>query len=127
MPALVDRPTAGRAPRRLPRADRPQPHPGDGPLLEPAPRLEAVGRLGVGLDNIDVEACRSRRIEVFPATGANDLAVVEYVITAALMLLRGAWLDAADMLAGPWPRNRLMASRTRRQDHGPRRLRQHRP
>lgn len=79
-----------------------------GSLLERARRLEVVGRLGVGLDNIDVEACRSRRIEVFPATGANDLAVVEYVITAALMLLRGAWLERADMLAGLWPRNRLM-------------------
>ncbi len=79
-----------------------------GPLLEAAPRLEAVGRLGVGLDNIDVAACRARGIEVFPASGANDLSVAEYVITAAMMLLRGAWLATPEMLAGGWPRNRLM-------------------
>ena len=41
----------------------------------PAPVLKVVGRLGVGLDNIDVDACRERRIEVIPATGANALAV----------------------------------------------------
>lgn len=79
-----------------------------GPLLEAAPLLEAVGRLGVGLDNIDVAACRARGIEVFPASGANDLSVAEYVITAAMMLLRGAWLATPEMLAGAWPRNRLM-------------------
>jgi (S)-sulfolactate dehydrogenase len=77
-------------------------------LLDAAPRLQVVGRLGVGLDNIDVEACRSRGIAVHPATGANDLSVAEYVITAALVLLRGAWLSTGDMLAGQWPRGRLM-------------------
>ena len=79
-----------------------------GPLLEAAPRLEAVGRLGVGLDNIDVAACRARGIEVCPASGANDLSVAEYVITAAMVLLRGAWLATPEMLAGGWPRSRLM-------------------
>ncbi len=79
-----------------------------GPLLEAAPRLEAVGRLGVGLDNIDVAACRARGIEVCPASGANDLSVAEYVITAAMLLLRGAWLATPEMIAGGWPRSRLM-------------------
>lgn len=77
-------------------------------LLAAAPRLKVVGRLGVGLDNIDVDACRSRGIDVHPATGANDLSVAEYVVTAALVLLRGAWLSTGDMLAGHWPRGRLM-------------------
>ncbi len=63
-----------------------------------------VGRLGVGLDNIDVEACRARNVAVFPATGANTLSVAEYVITAAAMLLRGAYDRRAAMEAGDWPR-----------------------
>ena len=62
-----------------------------GALLEACRRLEVVGRLGVGLDNIDVETCRARGIAVCPATGANDLAVAEYVIAGVLMLLRGAY------------------------------------
>ncbi len=79
-----------------------------GALLEAAPRLEVVGRLGVGLDNIDVAACERRGIAVYPATGANDLAVAEYVITAALMLLRRAWFATARVAAGEWPRTELM-------------------
>ena len=79
-----------------------------GALLEAAPRLEVVGRLGVGLDNIDVAACEARGIAVYPATGANDLSVAEYVITAALMLLRRAWFATARVAAGEWPRTELM-------------------
>src|SRR5258706_7052791 len=45
-----------------------------GDLLAAATRLRVVGRLGVGLDNIDVVACKARGIEVIPATGANALA-----------------------------------------------------
>lgn len=79
-----------------------------GALLAAATRLEVVGRLGVGLDNIDVAACEARGIAVCPATGANDLSVAEYVITAALMLLRRAWSASARVAAGEWPRTELM-------------------
>lgn len=79
-----------------------------GALLESAVRLEVVGRLGVGLDNIDVRACEARGIAVYPATGANDLSVAEYVITAALMLLRRAWFATARVAAGEWPRTESM-------------------
>lgn len=75
-----------------------------GVLLEAATSLEAVGRLGVGLDNIDVAACRARNIAVYPATGANDVSVAEYVITAMLVLLRGAWSATPEVIAGRWPR-----------------------
>jgi len=40
-------------------------------LLAAAPRLRVVGRLGVGLDNIDLERCKARNVTVIPATGAN--------------------------------------------------------
>ena len=60
-----------------------------------APALKVVGRLGVGLDNIDVGACNERRIEVIPATGANALAVAEYVLGTALFLLRGAYASSS--------------------------------
>lgn len=82
----------------------------DAALLQAAPRLRVVGRLGVGLDNIDLDACRARGIAVCPATGANTLSVAEYVISAALHLVRGAFGPSAHaaMLAGEWPRTRLM-------------------
>lgn len=77
-------------------------------LLDAAPLLKVVGQLGVGLDNIDLEACHRRSIDVKPATGANTLSVVEYVIATALVLVRGAYLDNEDMLAGNWPRDRMI-------------------
>ncbi len=76
----------------------------DRALLDAAPRLRVIGRLGVGLDNIDLEACRERGIAVRPATGANDLAVAEYVIGTALWLLRDLTTATTRMLAGEWPR-----------------------
>ncbi|MCR8724661.1 hydroxyacid dehydrogenase [Frigidibacter sp. ROC022] len=73
-------------------------------LLEASPGLLCVGRLGVGLDNIDLDACKTRGIAVFPATGANSRSVAEYVVTTAAILLRGAYQARDAMLKGEWPR-----------------------
>lgn len=73
-------------------------------LLDAASRLKVVGRLGVGLDNIDLDTCNSLGVEVIPAIGANALSVAEYVVANALVLLRGAYQANARMLAGDWPR-----------------------
>jgi (S)-sulfolactate dehydrogenase len=80
-------------------------------LLAAATRLRVVGRLGVGLDNIDVATCEARGITVIPATGANALAVAEYVIGTAMLLLRGAYGSTADVAAGKWPRSTLSNGR----------------
>jgi len=79
-----------------------------GVLLDAAPKLKVVGRLGVGLDNIDLEACARRNIAVLPASGANDLSVAEYVIATAMILLRGAYMATGSVVAGKWPRNMLI-------------------
>ena len=79
-----------------------------GALLDSARALKVIGRLGVGLDNIDLAACRDRGIEVCPASGANDRSVAEYVVTAALMLVRGAYLSSPAVIAGAWPREGLI-------------------
>lgn len=79
-----------------------------GDMLAGARKLKVVGRLGVGLDNIDMEACTARGIRVFPASGANSLSVVEYVIGTAMTLLRGAYLANAAMLAGEFPKTKLI-------------------
>ncbi len=79
-----------------------------GALLDAGRLLKAVGRLGVGLDNIDVDDCKARGIAVLPATGANDDAVAEYVIAAAMILLRGSYGNSADVAAGKWPRRAMI-------------------
>jgi (S)-sulfolactate dehydrogenase len=83
----------------------------DEALLAQAPKLQAVGRLGVGLDNIDLAACKARGIAVYPATGANDVAVMEYVIGSMLILLRGVYGATEAVLAGEWPRTQLIGGR----------------
>lgn len=83
----------------------------DRALLDAAPRLRVVGRLGVGLDNIDLDACAARGIAVVPATGANARAVAEYVIGTAMALLRKAYMRSAETAAGAWPRTALSDGR----------------
>lgn len=84
----------------------------DQALLDGAPNLKVIGRLGVGLDNIDLEACRLIGVEVCPATGANDAAVAEWVIASVMMLFRGAFFNTARMMAGQWPRQASMGCET---------------
>ena len=82
-----------------------------GALLAALARCSVVGRLGVGLDNIDVPACEARGMRVIPATGANALSVAEYVIGAAMLLLRGAYAATPAVAGGQWPRNALSNGR----------------
>lgn len=66
----------------------------DEALLGRLPRLQAVGRAGVGLDNVDVDACARRGIKVFNTPDANTQAVVEYVTCLLCDALRPrAFLD----------------------------------
>ncbi|MBC7481902.1 MAG: hydroxyacid dehydrogenase [Rhizobacter sp.] len=82
-----------------------------GALLAALVRCKVVGRLGVGLDNIDVAGCEARGVKVIPASGANALSVAEYVIASAMLLLRGAYRSTDAVAAGQWPRNALSNGR----------------
>ena len=76
----------------------------DTELLGAASTLEVIGRLGVGLDNIDMDACAAAGVVVRPAVGANAISVAEYVMTAMLSLLRPVFGMTEAMVAGEWPR-----------------------
>ena len=80
-------------------------------LLSALGRCKVVGRLGVGLDNIDVPGCEAKSMRVIPASGANALSVAEYVIASAMMLLRGAYASTQAVVAGQWPRAALSDGR----------------
>lgn len=53
-------------------------------VIEAAPKLKAVSRYGVGLDNVDLEECQKRHIKVTRTLGAIENAVADYAF--ALML-----------------------------------------
>lgn len=57
-------------------------------LLARAPKLKVVARAGVGLDNVDIPACKARNIQVLSTPGANTRAVVEIVTAFMLDALR---------------------------------------
>ena len=83
-----------------------------GELLDALVRCRVVGRLGLGLQNIDVDACIARGIRVIPATGAYARAVAEYVVAMALALRRGgAYRAGASVAAGMWPRGEASLGR----------------
>ena len=82
-----------------------------GALLAALSRCTVVGRLGVGLDNIDVPACEARGLQIIPATGANALSVAEYVVATAMLLLRGAYQSSTAVALGQWPRQALSNGR----------------
>ncbi|MDP4065583.1 (S)-sulfolactate dehydrogenase [Rhodobacteraceae bacterium IMCC1933] len=80
-------------------------------LLDAAPNLKVVARMGVGLDTIDVAACKARGIEVCPSIGANAVSVAEYVIASAMILLRGpTYFATPDVAAGAWDRPKFAGS-----------------
>ncbi len=73
-------------------------------FLAAAPKLVAVGRLGVGLDNVDLNAIAKANVEVFVARNANTVPVAEYVIGAVFALTRRVFSMKDALLAGSWPR-----------------------
>ena len=76
-------------------------------ILENATSLKFIGRLGVGLDNIDTEYCKNNNIHVQPATGMNADSVAEFVINSSLSLLKNNPLMHKETLLGNWPRTSI--------------------
>lgn len=80
----------------------------DRSFIAAAPRLRVVGRGGVGLDNIDVDACRERGVEVVYTPNANTAAVVDLFFAQLIRLIRPLHEigTAADVAPEAWSRAR---------------------
>ncbi|MDP6037931.1 MAG: hydroxyacid dehydrogenase [Candidatus Latescibacteria bacterium] len=82
----------------------------DGPAMDCAPRLKVIGRHGIGVDNIDVEAATERGIHVVNTPGAPVEAVAEYVAMSLIALPRKIGQADPATRAGDWElRNRVHA------------------
>jgi len=79
----------------------------DQELLTAGIRLKVVGRLGVGLDNIDIAAAKKRGIQVVYGRHANATSVAEYVMAALLSANRPLYLADHDIRAGNWNRKKF--------------------
>jgi len=71
-------------------------------LLQQAPRLRAVGRAGVGVDNIDMEAATRRGVLVMNTPGGNAPSVAEHTLALMLAMARSVPQLNAAMHAGRW-------------------------
>lgn len=73
-------------------------------ILEQAPNLRIISRLGVGLDNIDLAAARRRGVDVVNVPGGNAFAVAELAIGLMISVLRKIPAMNADIRGGRWDR-----------------------
>lgn len=73
-------------------------------MLDRAPRLAAVGRAGVGIDNCDVEAATERGVAVFNAPGGNTIAAAELTMALLISVARKIPAAEASLRSGQWDR-----------------------
>ncbi|MDD5317220.1 MAG: hydroxyacid dehydrogenase [Candidatus ainarchaeum sp.] len=76
-------------------------------LLALAPKLKVVARAGVGLDNVDADACAERGIAVFNTPDASTVAVAEFAVAMIFSLLRHLPRADACMRASRWEKSAL--------------------
>ncbi|MBV9415531.1 MAG: phosphoglycerate dehydrogenase, partial [Solirubrobacterales bacterium] len=79
----------------------------DAELLERAGRLRAVGRAGVGVDNVDVDAATKRGIVVANAPQSNVITAAEHTMALLLALARNVPQAHASLTAGKWERSKF--------------------
>jgi len=73
-------------------------------VMESAPRLRVVGRAGVGVDNVDVDAATQRGIVVMNTPGGNTISTAELTFSMLMALARKIPQAHASMKAGEWNR-----------------------
>ena len=79
-------------------------------VLEAAPRLRVVGRAGVGVDNVDVEAATQRGVVVMNTPGGNTISTAELSFAMILALTRRLPQAAASMVEGKWDRKQFQGT-----------------
>lgn len=76
-------------------------------LLEGTQKLRVIGRAGIGVDNIDLEAATRKGIAVMNTPGANATAVAEHTFALMLAMARHIPRAASTMRAGQWDKKSL--------------------
>jgi len=85
----------------------------DAKLLQSAPKLRVIGRAGVGVDNIDIDAATHSGIVVMNTPGANAVAVAELAIGLMISMARSIPRANSTMHAAKWEKKFLQGSELR--------------
>ena len=79
-------------------------------VIARADRLRVIGRAGIGVDNVDVDAATKRGIVVMNTPGGSNVTTAEHAIAMLLALARSIPQAAAAVRAGEWPRSRWLGT-----------------
>jgi D-3-phosphoglycerate dehydrogenase / 2-oxoglutarate reductase len=79
-------------------------------LLAAAPRLKVVGRAGVGVDNVDLEAATARGVVVMNTPGGNAVSAAEHSLSMLLSLAKNIPQATASMKEGKWEKSRFLST-----------------
>jgi D-3-phosphoglycerate dehydrogenase / 2-oxoglutarate reductase len=79
-------------------------------VIEAAPKLRVVGRAGVGVDNVDVDAATQHGVVVMNTPGGNTVSTAELSFTMLLSLARKVPQAYASMAAGKWDRKQFQGT-----------------
>src|SRR5690606_696571 len=77
-------------------------------ILEAAPRLKVIGRAGVGVDNIDLEAATRRGVVVINAPDGNTITTCEHAFAMMMALARHIPQAYAKTIRGEWDRKSFL-------------------
>src|ERR1700694_3745603 len=82
-------------------------------LLENAKRLVVIGRAGVGVDNIDLDAATRKGVLVMNTPGGNAISVAEHTMTMLLAMAHPVAQADASMKSGKWDKKKFTGSELR--------------
>ncbi len=80
------------------------------PILNAATRLRVVGRAGVGVDNVDVEAATRRGVIVMNTPGGNTISTAEHAFSLLVSVARKIPQAHASLQAGKWDRKQFQGT-----------------
>jgi D-3-phosphoglycerate dehydrogenase len=82
-------------------------------VLEQAPRLRVIGRAGVGIDNVDLEAATAAGVLVMNTPGGNAISVAEHTLALMLAMARRIPQANASTKSGKWEKKKFLGSELR--------------
>lgn len=74
-------------------------------LLQQLPHLKFISKYGVGLDNIDMDACEKYKVKIGWEPGTNKLSVAEMTVGFMISLMHNLFLTSYQQKSGQWNKN----------------------
>src|ERR1700754_2502905 len=79
-------------------------------VLDRAPRLRVIGRAGIGVDNVDLDAATCAGVLVMNTPGGNAISVAEHTLALMLSMARSIPQASQSTKSGKWEKKRFMGT-----------------